>query len=307
MEYYISKAESGNRIDIFLTERTKLSRSQIQRLIKDGSILLNDQRTKVSYKLKEDDKIFVELPPAPKKMEILPENIPLDIIYEDEDLLVVNKPRGMVTHPGISHYSGTLVNALLYHLKSLSKIGGEDRPGIVHRLDRDTSGLLLIAKNDHIHRILSKQMKERAVKKKYYAIVYGVVKKDEEVIQTYIGRHPVHRQKMTVFKKQPENLRSREAITSYKVLQRFKDYTFLELDLKTGRTHQIRVHLSHIGHPVVGDPVYGKEKNEFGITGQLLHAASIGFQHPRTKKYLEFSADLPKDMKDVLNKLSKEK
>lgn len=304
MEFYITKAEAGQRIDLFLVGKTELSRAQIQRLVKNGKILLNDQKTKVSYKLKFQDKIFVELPPKPEKIKILPENIPLDIVYEDEDLLIVNKPRGMVTHPGISHYSGTLVNALLYHLKSLSKIGGEDRPGIVHRLDRDTSGVLLVAKNDHIHRLLSKQMKERKIKKKYYAIVYGNIKNDEEVIQTYIGRHPVHRQKMTTFKKEPDNLKARVAITSYKVVKRFKKYTFLEIHLKTGRTHQIRVHLSHIGHPIVGDSVYGKEKNEFGITGQLLHAASIGFLHPRTKKCLEFSADLPADMKDVLKSLS---
>lgn len=290
-------------MDIFVSKQDiDLSRAYAQKLIEKGKILVNDRPSHSSYKLKLDDKISIDIPP-PEKYEVKPENIPLEVVYEDDDLLVVNKPRGMVTHPAPGHYEGTLVNALLYHVKGLTGVGGVERPGIVHRLDKDTSGLLLIAKTDLAHRSLSKQIKDRTVKRKYIALVEGIIKQDEGYVQEKIGRHPVHRKKMAVIKQ--AGLKSREALTFYQVMKRFKEHTLVELKLKTGRTHQIRVHLSHIGHPLVGDTTYGKGGDRFGIDGQLLHAQMIGFNHPRTGKYLKFSAPMPEEMEEVIKTLSK--
>ncbi|MBI5698901.1 RluA family pseudouridine synthase [Candidatus Saganbacteria bacterium] len=303
MEYIIKTKEAGQRLDVFISKQdSKLSRAFAQKLIDKGRILVNDKPSHSSYKVKLDDKITIDIPP-PEKYEVQPENIPLNIVYEDEDLLVVNKPRGLVTHPAPGHYKGTLVNALLYHVKGLAAVGGVERPGIVHRLDKDTSGLLLVAKTDLAHRSLSKQIKDRTVKRSYVALVYGVLKQDDGFVQEKIGRHPVHRKKMAVIKQ--AGLKSREALTFYRVLKRYKDHTLVELQLKTGRTHQIRVHMSHIGHPLVGDRTYGKIQGSFNIEGQLLHAQIIGFVHPRTGKYMEFFAPMPTEMEEVIRTLSK--
>jgi 23S rRNA pseudouridine1911/1915/1917 synthase len=303
VEHIIKAKEKGSRLDILATKLdTSLSRAFSQKLIGKGKILVNDRLCQPSYRLKLDDKITIDIPP-PEKYEVQPENIPLNIVYEDDDLLVVSKPRGMVTHPAPGHYTGTLVNALLYHVKNLTGIGGVERPGIVHRLDKDTSGLLLVAKTDLAHHSLSKQIKDHTVKRFYVALVHGVLKQDEGYVQEKIGRHPVHRKKMAVIKQ--AGLKSREALTFYKVIQRYKDYTLVELQLKTGRTHQIRVHMSHIGHPLVGDKTYGKAGASFTVEGQLLHARTIGFVHPRNGKYMEFSAPMPAEMEEVIKTLSK--
>jgi len=309
VEFLIRQKSDKQRVDVFLSRQDiKLSRSYIQKLIEEGKILVNDRETKPSYQLNLEDKITLNIPP-PRKLEVTPENIPLDIVYEDADLLVVNKPRGMVTHPAVGNYSGTLVNALLYHCQDLSGIGGVMRPGIVHRLDKDTSGLLLVAKTDLAHQSLSRQFKDRTVKKIYVALVQGEIKAENGYIQAKIGRHPVNRKKFAVIKK-PE-LKSREALTFFKVLKRFsakggsasggKGYTLVELQLKTGRTHQIRVHMSHIGHPLVGDKTYGGKTELTKST--MLHAQTIGFIHPRTGKYMEFSRPMPADMQEVIQNI----
>ena len=299
MEFIIKQKSDKLRIDVFLSRQgIGLSRSYIQKLIEGGKILVNDRPAKPSYKLNLEDKVTLDIPP-PQKLEVTPENIPLDIVYEDKDLLIVNKPRGLVTHPAVGNYSGTLVNALLYHCRDLSGIGGVMRPGIVHRLDKDTSGLLLVAKSDLAHQSLSRQFKDRAVKKIYVALVQGEIKAEDGYIQAKIGRHPVNRKKFAVIKK-PE-LKSREALTAFKVLKRFKGYTLVELELKTGRTHQIRVHMSHIGHPLVGDKTYGGKTELTKST--MLHAQTIGFTHPRTGKYMEFSRPMPADMQEVVQNI----
>ena len=302
IEYLIIKESDKQRLDNFLAKQDLgLSRTYIQKLIDEKKILVNDQPAKHGYKLKLDDKVSVDIP-SPKKIEITAENIPLDIVYEDDDLLVVNKPRGMVTHPAPGNYTGTLVNALMLHIKDLSGIGGELRPGIVHRLDKDTSGLLLVAKSDLAHQSLSKQLKDRTVKKIYVALVHGIVKQDEGYVQEKIGRHPVNRKKMAVIKS-PDH-KSREALTFFKVLKRYREYTLIELNLKTGRTHQIRVHMSHIGHPIVGDKTYGG-KTKIGETEvkTLLHAQTIGFIHPKTGEYIELTRPMPDDMRDALQEI----
>ena len=300
---YLIKAESDKqRLDNFLVKQNLgLSRTYLQKLIDEKKILVNDLPSKHSYKLKLDDKITIDIPP-PKKLEITAENIPLDIVYEDDDLLIVNKPRGMVTHPAVGNYSGTLVNALMYHINNLSGIGGALRPGIVHRLDKDTSGLLLVAKSDLAHQSLSKQLKDRTVKKIYVTLVHGVIKQNEGYVQEKIGRHPVNRKKMAIIKR--PDLKSREALTFFKVLKRHRENTLVELNLKTGRTHQIRVHMSHIGHPLVGDKTYGG-RTKIGETEvkTLLHAQTIGFIHPRTGKYMEFSRPMPDDMREVIQNI----
>lgn len=302
-------SESANqRIDKFLSSYdSTLSRSFIQRLIDNGSVTVNGKFAKSSYKLKEGDEIKIEIPEL-EPSTVKPEPIPLDILYEDESVIVINKPAGMVVHPAAGNYSGTLVNALLYHCRNtLSGIGGIERPGIVHRLDKDTSGLLMVAKDDFTHNHLSKQLKERTIVRKYLALVKGNIKEDSKKIEIPIGRHVSDRKKMSIKTK-----RGRIAITEFTVMERFGDYTLLEIRLKTGRTHQIRVHLSAIGHPVAGDRVYGKSSrptlmgapkfqiSNFSIPRQMLHAAILGFIHPKTGKYLEFNAQLPDDMKDIL-------
>ncbi|KAF0133518.1 MAG: 23S rRNA pseudouridine synthase [Candidatus Saganbacteria bacterium] len=302
MKFIIDKKTDKQRLDIFLAKQNMgLSRAYVQRLIEQKEILVNGLPQKHSYKLKVGDNVTVEISP-PKKIEVEAENIPLDVVYEDEDLLVVNKPRGMVTHPAVGNFKGTLVNALLYHIKNLSGIGGFLRPGIIHRLDKDTSGLLLVAKSDFAHHFLSGQMKDRKIKKIYMALVHGLVKQDEGYVQARIGRHPVNRQKMAVIKN--PDLKSREALTFFKVIKRYKEFTLVELDLKTGRTHQIRVHMSHIGHPIIGDKTYGGKTKINGMEVKtMLHAKKIGFCHPRTGKYMEFIKEIPDDMAQVLEKI----
>lgn len=292
--------EAEGRIDAYLAEELdEVSRSYIQRLIKKEYITVNGSNIKAKYKICEGDKIEIRLP-KPKKLEVLPEDIDIDIVYEDKDLAVVNKPRGMVVHPAPGNYSGTLVNALLYHLKSLSSINGIIRPGIVHRIDKDTTGLLMVAKNNFSHMGLSEQLKEHSINRRYWALVNGNIREDSGTINAPIGRHPVDRKKMAVVHRN-----SRDAITHFKVLERFGDYTLIEAKLETGRTHQIRVHMSHISHPVVGDPVYGRKNEKYNLKGQLLHAKIIGFIHPRNEEYMEFDSELPNDFMRILNILRK--
>ncbi|MFH1576845.1 MAG: RluA family pseudouridine synthase [Candidatus Margulisiibacteriota bacterium] len=306
--YIISSEQKAERLDHFLAVQKEiaLSRSQIHRLIDDGFVEVNKEIHKASYKLKPADRVVVRIPP-PKKLEVEAENIPLDVVYEDEDLIVVNKPRGMVTHAAVGHYSGTLVNALLYHCKDLSGIGGDLRPGIVHRLDKDTSGLIVVAKSNLGHQSLAKQFMTRKVFKQYLALVHGVPKDEEGVIEAKIGRHPVQRKKMAVIGNGDQGLggRAREAVTYYKVSEKFKNYSLIEVTLGTGRTHQIRVHLTSLGHSIVGDPTYGHKKEEFKVNGQLLHAAKLGFFHPRTGEHLEFAKEMPKDMQEIVSRLRK--
>lgn len=306
MEYSAKEKDLNKRLDLYISSLgLGISRSQAQKLISEKYILVNKNEVKSSYKIRAGDSVCVELK-TPEKISFEPQNIPLDIIYEDSDIIVVNKSRGMVMHPAVGNYSHTLVNALLYHIKDLSGIGGALRPGIVHRLDKDTSGVIVAAKNDKAHESLSRQFKNHTVNKVYLAIVRGNVKKDRGIIDEPIGRHPVNRKKMAVVRRG----RMREAYTEYEVVKRFKGFTLLKIKLKTGRTHQIRVHLSHIGHPVVGDPVYGKGIGPDGIgvnsgisvgKGQLLHSHILGFIHPATQKYVEFRAEMPDDMKHLIS------
>lgn len=297
MKLSITKDQVNMRIDKYLSDMLPdISRSYIQKLLADGNILVNDTMVKSNYKLETGDEISVNLPEA-KEPDIIPENIPLDIVYEDEDILVVNKPKGMVVHPAAGHASGTLVNAIMYHCKDqLSTINGVLRPGIVHRIDMDTTGLLVVCKNDLAHQSLAEQLKVHSITRKYQAIVYDNIVEEQGTIQQPIGRHPVDR------KKQAVNVRhGREAITHYRVLERFQGkYTFVECQLETGRTHQIRVHMAYIHHPLLGDTVYGPAKDRFHLQGQTLHAGVLGFVHPRTKEYVEFQAELPEYFQQLL-------
>ena len=298
-EFTAAESDEGKRIDSFLTSNCpEMTRSMIQKLIENGNVTVNEKVIAKNYKLKNKDSIALFIP-DPEIMEAKPENIPLDIVYEDDDLLVVNKPRNMVVHPAPGNHDGTLVNALLYHCgNSLSGINGVMRPGIVHRIDKDTSGLLIVAKNDFSHRLLAEQIKVHSFERKYMAVVYGNLKDDEGTIDAPIGRHPTDRKKMTVIQKN-----SKQAVTHYKVIERFEGFTFVELTLETGRTHQIRVHMASIGHPVAGDPVYGPKKIITSLGGQCLHAYYISFVHPRTGKTLTLSSDLPDYFTDFLTKL----
>ncbi len=274
------------------------SRSFFQKLIKDGQIRVNEKTEKANYRLKTQDLIEVSIPDA-VETPILPENIPLDILYEDDDLLIVNKPKGMVVHPSAGHYTGTLVNAIMYHCKdSLSGINGEIRPGIVHRIDMDTTGSLIVCKNDESHVFVAEQIKEHSVVRKYRGIVCGHVKEEEGTIHAPIGRHPVERKKMAINEKN-----GKDAITHYRVLEHFANYTYMEFQLETGRTHQIRVHMASIGHPLLGDTLYSSGKSPYKLQGQTLHAMTIGFIHPRTKEYLEVSAPLPEYFEKILRDL----
>ena len=269
-------------------------------MLNGGYIKVNGKVVKQSYKLNNNDCIEI-IVPEPKQPEIAPEDIELDIKYEDAYLLVVNKPQGMVVHPGAGNFSGTLVNALINHCgDNLSEINGVIRPGIVHRIDKDTSGLIIVAKNNEAHLKISRQLKEHKIKRQYIAIVNGVLKYDSGTINAPIGRHPANRLKMAVISKN-----SRNAVTHFKVKERFEKYTLIECILETGRTHQIRVHMDYIGHPIVGDPIYGKVKFDLKLNGQLLHAATLGFNHPKTGEYMEFSSELPDYFKEVIHKLRK--
>lgn len=287
--YTVGNELSDIRIDKYLIDLLGISRSKVQKMIESGHVTVNDKLVKNSYIVRVDDVIKVN--ELVENTDILPENIPLDIVYEDDYLLVVNKPSGMVVHPALGHYSGTLVNALMYH----TNLSNNDiRPGIVHRIDKDTSGLLLVAKSDDIHLALSEEISKRKVNRKYIALVYGVINNDTGTIDAPIGRDIFDRKKMSV-----TDINSKDAVTHFKVLERFKDATLIECTLETGRTHQIRVHMNYIGFPIVNDPVYGRKKkiNDFG---QMLHAKTIGFNHPITNEYMEFSKDAPKEFYDIL-------
>ncbi|PWJ52344.1 RluA family pseudouridine synthase [Faecalicatena contorta] len=298
-ELYFTADVPGLRIDKFLSNAVPdISRSYIQKLIDGGSVTVNGNNIKSNYKANSGDQIIVCLP-EPEPLDILPEDIPLDILYEDSDILVVNKPKGMVVHPSSGHYSGTLVNAVMFHCReNLSGINGVLRPGIVHRIDKDTTGSLLICKNDASHRELAEQLKKHDITRKYHAIVHGNLKQDMGTIDAPIGRHPADRKKMSVHAPH-----GRSAVTHYKVLERFGGFTYVECELETGRTHQIRVHMASIRHPILGDSVYGPAKCPFKLEGQTLHAKVLGIRHPSTDEYMEFDAPLPEYFSKLLNKL----
>jgi len=298
-EWSIDTDKKGQRIDKFLSEQfEEYSRSQIQQWIKDNDITVNGKEIKPNQKLTVNDHIILLIPPE-KELEVEAEDIPLDIVYEDKDVIVVNKKRGMVIHPAPGHLSGTLVNALLYHCKDLSGINGVLRPGIVHRIDKDTSGLIMAAKNDLAHESLVNQLKEHSVHRKYIAVVHGVIPHDKGTIDAPIGRDPQDRKKMTV-----TNKNSKQAITHFVVKERFEQFSVVECKLETGRTHQIRVHMQYIGHPLVGDPLYGQRKTLHETDGQALHAKELGFVHPRTKEYMQFDSELPTDMIKLIARVS---
>lgn len=295
IEWTVDADAAKTRIDKYITENLgeDVSRSQVQLWIADGHVSVNDGPIKSNYKVSQGDRIVLKVP-EPSAVEIVPEDIPLEIAFEDGDVIVVNKPRGMVVHPAPGHSSGTLVNALMFHCKDLSGINGELRPGIVHRIDKDTTGLIMAAKNDKAHASLAAQLKEHSVNRRYLALVHGNISHDQGTIDAPIGRDAQDRKLYTV-----TDRNSKHAVTHFTVVERFGDYSLLELKLETGRTHQIRVHMKYIGHPLVGDPVYGKSKG-IKLNGQALHAAVLGFVHPSTGDYKEFSAPMPSDMNELL-------
>ena len=288
------------RIDRYLTEMLpEQSRSFFQKLIRDGFVIVNHIIVKVNYRLKTGDVIEIDIPDA-VPTEIVPENIPLDILYEDDDLLIVNKPKGMVVHPAVGHSTGTLVNAIMYHCQgNLSGINGEIRPGIVHRIDKDTTGSLIICKNDEAHRNIAEQIKEHSVTRRSVGVVAGTFSEESGTVEGAIGRHPNDRKRMTINEKN-----GKPAVTHYRVLQTLKGASFMEFELETGRTHQIRVHMASISHPLLGDTVYGNSKNPYKLQGQALHARTIGFIHPTTGEYIEVSAPIPEYMTELVRKLS---
>ncbi len=300
----VAQAQEGLRVDKLLAEAyTDLTRSAVQRLLDEGHVQLQGKPLAKSYRVQARDQIAVVVPP-PAALSVEAEAIPLDIIYEDGDLLVVNKPQGMVVHPAAGNYSGTLVNALLAHCgDSLSGINGVIRPGIVHRIDKDTSGLLIVAKNDFAHQGLAEQIKAHSFTREYEAVVHGRLKEEQGTVETAIGRHPVHRKQMAVVPKEAPG--ARWAVTHYWALAYYSGYTHVRLRLETGRTHQIRVHMAYLGHPVAGDPLYGPKKAAPGLNGQCLHARRIGFVHPRTMQYMEFTSPLPDYFTRFLNKLTR--
>lgn len=299
--FQVEKEHAGIRIDRYLSDNLEeISRSYLQKLLKEKHITVNEKEIKANYKVQEGDTISVSVP-EPEEPDILPEEIPLDILYEDDSLMVVNKPKNMVVHPSAGHLSGTLVNAVLFHCKgNLSGINGIMRPGIVHRIDKDTTGALLICKTDTCHRILAEQLKVHSITRKYRAVVQGNLKDDEGTIEGPIGRHTTDRKKMAINYKN-----GKEAITHYRVLERFGNATYIECQLETGRTHQIRVHMASIGHPLLGDTTYGSSKNPYHLQGQALHAMVLGFLHPVTNTYMEFTAPLPEYFLKLLEKLRK--
>lgn len=289
--------DPGRRVDVFLSEALEITRSAAQKLLDDGRVLLAGKPVRKNYKLSDGDEFEIDLP-EPEPVDVLPESIPLDIVYEDSDVIVVNKPKGLVVHPAAGHASGTLVNALLYHCHDLSGINGELRPGIVHRIDMDTSGLLIVAKNDFAHQALAAQLEDHTLARTYECIVCGKVKEDSGTVDAPIGRHPVDRKKMAVTDKN-----SRVAVTHYEVIARYPGYTHLRCRLETGRTHQIRVHLAYLGYPILGDMVYGHKKPELGMSTQCLHAKKLRFIHPRTNEPVEVECPLPEDFLHVLHVL----
>lgn len=307
LQCVISESDSGKRLDIFLAAKeSSLSRSQIKRMIEDGSVLVNGKNVKAGYSLKRGDSVSLT-PKEPVELETRPQDLPLKILFEDSSIVVVDKPAGMVVHPAAGNYDGTLVNAILYHCRGLSGIGGVIRPGIVHRLDKDTSGLIVVAKTDEAHRELSDQFKKHLVTKVYYAFAFGNFKEDEGVIEAAVGRHPVDRKKMSVYSR-----RGKEALTRWKVVERYGFLSFLEIRIETGRTHQIRVHLNSIGHPILGDNIYGNSAKRLqaiqdtkirsrlkSLKRHALHAGRLAFAHPRTREKVEFEVPLPEDMEDL--------
>lgn len=297
--FTVTEEESGERLDKYLAGlMPEVSRSFLQKLLKQGQVTVNDKNVKANYNIREKDVIYLNVPEAVEP-EILPENIPLDILYEDKDVLVVNKPKDMVVHPAPGHYTGTLVNAIMYHCKdNLSGINGVLRPGIVHRIDKDTTGSLIICKNDIAHNSLSEQLKKHSITRKYVAIVHGVLKEDSGTIEGPIGRNPNDRLKMAI-----NYQKGKDAVTHYRVLKRFDKFTFVECVLETGRTHQIRVHMASIHHPLLGDELYGPAKCPYKLQGQTLHAQTLGFVHPVSKEYIEVNAPLPEYFQQLLDKL----
>ena len=301
-EFFTVENQDGERIDRYLSEElADRSRSYIQKLIKENHVTVNQKPVKANYRLSLGDRVEIDLPEA-KEPDIKPEDIPLDILYEDKDIIIVNKPKQMVVHPAPGHYSQTLVNALMYHCGfELSGINGTMRPGIVHRIDMDTTGSLVACKNDMAHQSLSKQLKEHSIRRIYVAIVHGNIKEEDGTVNAPIGRHPTERKKMSIHSRN-----GREAITHYQVLERFGNYTYIQCELETGRTHQIRVHMASLGHPLLGDVVYGPKQCPFPhLQGQTLHARTLGIIHPRTGEYLEVNAPLPAYFIELLDKLRK--
>ncbi|WP_367565681.1 RluA family pseudouridine synthase [Lacrimispora sp.] len=298
-QFTVAAEDGGIRIDKYLSMCCEeLSRSYLQKLLKEQEVLVNEKAVKSNYKVSPGEVVQLSLPEAVEP-EIEAEEMDLDILYEDEDIILINKPKGMVVHPAAGHYSGTLVNGLMAHCRdSLSGINGVMRPGIVHRIDMDTTGVIIVCKNDMAHNSIAEQLKEHSITRKYYAVVHGVLKEDEGIINAPIGRHPVDRKKMSINEKN-----GREAITHYRVLERFKQFTYVECQLETGRTHQIRVHMASTGHPILGDQVYGPAKSSFRLNGQTLHAGVLGIVHPKSGAYMEFTAPLPEYFEDLLRKL----
>lgn len=301
METYLFEIQEDQqmRLDKYLSEQfPEQTRSYLQKLIKDGEVLVNGKAVKTGYQLSKGDEVSVNIP-EPKKLDVAPQKMDLDIVYEDEDVILINKPKGMVVHPSAGHYSGTLVNGLMYHCRDeLSGINGVLRPGIVHRIDMDTTGVIIACKNDRAHNAVAKQLKEHSITRRYRAIVCGNIKEEEGTVNAPIGRHPTDRKKMAIVQRN-----GKEAITHYRVLERFGNYTYIECQLETGRTHQIRVHMTSIGHPLLGDEVYGKTKSPFKLEGQTLHAMVLGFVHPTTGAYMEFEAPLPEYFSHLLDVL----
>ena len=299
-EFLVEEDEEGDRLDVYLADQfVDMSRSYIQKIIKDKKVTVNGKIEKAKYLVKEEDKIVIEIP-KPKVLEVVPQDIPIEIVYEDDDIIIVNKPQGMVVHPAPGNYEGTLVNAILYHCKgNLSSINGVIRPGIVHRIDKDTSGILMIAKNNNAHNCLAEQLKDHSITREYEFICHGVFKEDNVTVDKPIGRNPKDRLKMAIV---PNGKR---AVTHFEVIERFNGYTHVRARLETGRTHQIRVHAMSINHPLVGDPVYGPKNSKIKLNGQALHAKKLGFIHPTTKEYIEFDSELPDYFQKLLEKLRK--
>ena len=299
-EFLVEEDEEGDRLDVYLADQfVDMSRSYIQKIIKDKKVTVNGKIEKAKYLVKEEDKIVIEIP-KPKVLEVVPQDIPIEIVYEDDDIIIVNKPQGMVVHPAPGNYEGTLVNAILYHCKeNLSSINGVIRPGIVHRIDKDTSGILMIAKNNNAHNCLAEQLKDHSITREYEFICHGVFKEDNVTVDRPIGRNPKDRLKMAIV---PNGKR---AVTHFEVIERFNGYTHVRARLETGRTHQIRVHAMSINHPLVGDPVYGPKNSKIKLNGQALHAKKLGFIHPTTKEYIEFDSELPDYFQKLLEKLRK--